>query len=240
MSAIDSNVVWSLQQVSASTFDDTSNDCIGSRCKPSMAVDDGYTNLADDLTVWQSQPDPLCRDQWLSFDWSQRGTFTVSSFLIQFGPAYGNVTSLPDVRASIVNEGWSGLAIACNTSYVADTAITVKQHQCAFVDAARSRYLLGMNLSFHLVPPAVNKTCFINVAEVIVMGSPSYPWWNPFNGLTLSPGAIAAIVVVPTVIIIPIIVLLVIRARNLEKRRQRNSIARNAANRASRGANEPV
>jgi hypothetical protein len=64
---------------------------------------------------------------------------------------------------------------------------------------------------------------FFKKKKIIVPGVPSYNFWNPFSaigGQSMSPGVVAAIVIVPVVVLVPLIWLIFMRCKNVKKRKQ--------------------
>ncbi|KAJ3201314.1 hypothetical protein HDU82_008203 [Entophlyctis luteolus] len=174
----------------ASSYDSTSDECLGGLCRPTGVSDNGNGQQDNDLSQWQTANDTTCSNQWLQATFN--GYSTVSSFWVQYGdlPTTGDLTvTLNPTDSSPVAVAASQLS--CVTSTTTDVDMPTRVDTCTFVSPQVNVDGITFTWSFAKNPTG----CQMNVEEISVSGSALTASPSSSASSSLSPGAIAGIAV---------------------------------------------
>ncbi|KAJ3018831.1 UNVERIFIED_CONTAM: hypothetical protein HDU68_010969 [Siphonaria sp. JEL0065] len=197
--------------LTSSSYDSTSTECNGGRCKVNQIANDNAGHTDEDRTFWQSAADPSCSNQWIQSIFEE--TSTVNNFTIEYD-SFGAVFNAQNPYFQVLLNPTSSSpidvssAVTCKTETVANSGAASRVDDCVFKTPQTN--VDGVKFTWGLTK--YNGTCQMNVDEIIMFGTP-----GATKSSGLSAGAIAGI----TIGVVAVVVFGVfygIRQQNIKRR----------------------
>ncbi|KAI9348523.1 hypothetical protein BDR26DRAFT_853401 [Obelidium mucronatum] len=122
--------------LSAASFDNSSAECKGGKCKVFAIANDGVGQSADDRTFYQSASDSSCANQWVQADFEVPATM-IENFTIQYDTFGWTFQGSKNYFQVLLNPNSSSpidfsSSTSCVISNVTNTNIVSRLDTCTF------------------------------------------------------------------------------------------------------------